>query len=99
MLPQAPAGIRIEPPPSVACATGTTPAATIAPEPADKPLVVYATSHGLWVEYIAGLSAALQQPNSGVVVRPITLSPAARILCARKLSAVARLPRIRNEPI
>src|SRR5258706_10573294 len=99
MLPQAPAGIRIEPPPSVACATGTTPAATMAPEPADEPLVVYATSHGFRVGYIAGLSAALQQPNSGVVVRPMTVSPAARIFWVRWLSALARLPRIRNEPI
>ena len=33
-------GIRIEPPPSVACEIGTTPAATIAAVPADEPQVV-----------------------------------------------------------
>ena len=40
ILPQAPAGMRIDPPPSVACAIGSTPAATIAPVPAEDPLVV-----------------------------------------------------------
>ena len=40
ILPLTPAGIRIEPPPSVACAIGTTPAATIAALPADDPQVV-----------------------------------------------------------
>src|SRR5579872_6641364 len=99
MLPQAPAGIRIEPPPSVACEIGSTPAATITAVPADEPFDVWPTSHGLRVTYMAGLSAALQQPNSGVVLRPMTLSPAARIRPVRKLSATGRLPRIRREPI
>src|SRR5260370_329647 len=40
MLPLTPAGMRIEPPPSVACAIGTTPAATMAALPADDPHVV-----------------------------------------------------------
>jgi hypothetical protein len=40
MLPLTPAGIRIEPPPSVACAIGTAPAATMAALPADDPQVV-----------------------------------------------------------
>ena len=40
ILPLTPAGIRIEPPPSVACAIGTVPAATIAALPADEPQVV-----------------------------------------------------------
>ena len=40
ILPLTPAGIRIEPPPSVACAIGTAPAATIAALPADDPQVV-----------------------------------------------------------
>ena len=39
-LPLAPAGIRIEPPPSVACASGSMPAATTADAPADEPSVV-----------------------------------------------------------
>jgi hypothetical protein len=40
------------------------------------------------------LSAELQTPNSGVVVRPITLSPAPRIFVVINVSAVARLPRM-----
>jgi hypothetical protein len=40
MLPLAPAGMRIEPPPSVACDSGSTPAATMAALPADEPQVV-----------------------------------------------------------
>src|ERR1700760_1008758 len=40
MLPLTPAGMRIEPPPSVECAIGTTPEATIAALPADDPQVV-----------------------------------------------------------
>ena len=38
--PLAPAGMRIEPPPSVAWASGSTPAPTMAAEPADEPSVV-----------------------------------------------------------
>ena len=49
MLPQAPAGIRMEPPPSVAWEIGSTPAATMAAVPADDPLVVMSRSHGLRV--------------------------------------------------
>ena len=40
ILPFTPAGMRIEPPPSVACEIGSTPAATIAPVPAEEPQVV-----------------------------------------------------------
>src|ERR1043165_2048866 len=49
ILPLTPAGMRIEPPPSVACAIGTTPAATIAALPADEPQVVYSVFQGLRV--------------------------------------------------
>ena len=49
MFPLTPAGMRIEPPPSVACAIGTTPAATIAALPADEPQVVYSVFQGLRV--------------------------------------------------
>jgi hypothetical protein len=37
MLPLAPAGIRIEPPPSVACDSGSTPAASATAVPAEEP--------------------------------------------------------------
>ncbi len=43
------AGIRIEPPPSLAWATGTMPDATAAPEPPDDPPGVWSVFHGLRV--------------------------------------------------
>src|SRR5919107_3264576 len=45
--PHSLAGMRIEPPPSLACATGTRPAATAAAEPPDEPPVEWAGFHGL----------------------------------------------------
>ncbi len=47
--PQHDAGIRIDPPPSLACAIGTTPAATIAAEPPLEPPAERPVSHGLRV--------------------------------------------------
>ncbi len=41
------AGMRTEPPPSVACAIGTMPAATAAPAPPLDPPALRAGSHGL----------------------------------------------------
>src|SRR5258708_10041646 len=49
ILPLTPAGMRIEPPPSVACVIGTTPAATIAALPADEPQVGESVVQGLRV--------------------------------------------------
>ena len=40
ILPHTPAGMRIDPPPSVACEIGSTPAATAAAVPAEEPQVV-----------------------------------------------------------
>jgi amidase len=40
-LPLTPAGMRIEPPPSVACAIGTTPEATAAADPAEVSIAPY----------------------------------------------------------
>ena len=45
--PQHAAGMRIEPPPSLAWAIGTMPDATAAAEPPEEPPVVRAVSHGL----------------------------------------------------
>ena len=47
--PQQDAGIRIEPPPSLAWAIGTTPAATMAAEPPLDPPAEWPVSHGLRV--------------------------------------------------
>ncbi len=47
--PQHDAGMRIEPPPSFACATGTMPLATAAADPPDEPPEVCPRFHGLCV--------------------------------------------------
>src|SRR6516164_205231 len=48
--PHGAGGSRIEPPPSVACATGRTPAETAAAEPPEEPPGEYSRFHGLWQE-------------------------------------------------
>ena len=62
--PQHAAGIRIEPIPSLPCATGTRPAATAAAEPPDDPPGVRLRSHGLWVMPKLE-SVAPKTPSSG----------------------------------
>jgi hypothetical protein len=69
--------MRIEPPPSLAPATGTTPAATAAADPPDDPPGVRVGSHGLRVGPVSSGSVIAFAPNSGVVVLPNTTSPAA----------------------
>ncbi len=75
--PQQEAGIRIEPPPSLACAIGTTPAATAAAEPPDEPPGVLLGSQGLRVGPKRYGSVVGTRPNSGVLVLPKMTSPAA----------------------
>src|SRR6516162_4930972 len=48
--PHCAAGIRMEPPPSVACATGRMPAETAAAAPPDEPPGEYSRFQGLWQE-------------------------------------------------
>src|SRR5579884_950401 len=72
------AGIRIEPPPSLACAMGTTPAATNAPEPDDDAPAVYSVSHGLRTGPSRGCSAEALNPNSDNCVLPTEVKPVAR---------------------
>jgi hypothetical protein len=81
--PQQLAGMRIEPPPSLACATGTIPLATAAAEPPLEPPVVRVTSQGLRVGPCASGSVVGTRPNSGVFVRPRHTNPASRYFCAR----------------
>ena len=72
------AGMRIDPPPSVACAIGTMPAATAAAAPPDEPPAVRPGSHGLRVGPVASDSVEMLMPSSEVAVRPKATSPAAR---------------------
>ena len=76
--PQAEAGMRIEPPPSVACAIGKMRAATQAAAPPDDPPALCARFHGLrQAPNIAG-SVDVAIPSSGVDERPKMFSPEAR---------------------
>ena len=74
--PQWLAGMRIEPPPSVAWAAGTTPAATAAAEPPDEPPVERLRSQGLCVRPVATGSVLGRKPASGVADLPSTIRPA-----------------------
>src|SRR6185295_48005 len=76
--PQLDAGIRLEPPPSLACAAGTMPAATAAAAPPLDPPGEYWGFHGLCVGPKVSGSVVGRRPSSGVFVRPRKHRPAAR---------------------
>ena len=71
------AGIRIDPPPSEAFAIGSTPAAVSADAPPEEPPDVCSRFHGLRVFPCSSDSVVAVSPNSGEVLRPKMLSPAA----------------------
>src|SRR5947207_12668233 len=68
--PHAEAGMRIEPPPSVACASGTIRAATAAAAPPDEPPEECAGFHGLRVGPNNRDSVVGIKPNSGDELLP-----------------------------
>src|ERR1700716_2035454 len=74
--PQQLAGMRIEPPPSLPCATGTIPVATATAEPPLEPPVVREGSRGLGVGPYAAASVVGNNPSSGTFVRPQQTNPA-----------------------
>src|SRR4051794_30880605 len=74
--PHSLAGMRIEPPPSLACATGTIPEATAAAEPPLEPPVERERSHGLRLGPYARGSVVGRIPSSGVLVLPMVTKPA-----------------------
>ena len=74
--PECAAGTRIEPPPSLASASGSTRAATAAAEPPEEPPGVCAVFQGLRVgPYILG-SVDSAQPASGELLLPSSVKPA-----------------------
>src|SRR5690349_24223901 len=81
--PHSLAGIRIDPPPSPACATATMPLATPAAEPPDEPPVEYPVCHGLRAGGKLSASVVTVVPSSGTLVRPRGMKPAARNCPAR----------------
>lgn len=68
--------MRMEPPPSLAPAIGTTPAATAAADPPEEPPGVRVRSQGLRVGPFTSGSVMPFAPNSGVLVLPKITSPA-----------------------
>src|SRR4030088_1729425 len=76
--PDAEAGMRIEPPPSLACATGTMRAATAGAAPPDDPPVGGPQFHGLRVGPNSRDSVVGNMPNSGVELLPKIVTPALR---------------------
>jgi hypothetical protein len=81
--PHSDAGIRIDPPPSLACAIGTIPAATAAAEPPLDPPVECLRFQGLWLAPYATGSVVTVAPNSGVLVFPKFTSPRSQNIIAR----------------
>jgi hypothetical protein len=82
--PQQAEGMRIDPMPSLPCATGTMPAETAAAAPPDEPPGVCAGCQGLRVMPKVE-SVAPKVHSSGTRVRPTTTAPARRSL--RTISA------------
>jgi hypothetical protein len=90
--PHSLAGIRIEPPPSLAWPALTTPAATAAADPPLEPPVECAVFHGLSDGPYASFSVVGSEPCSGVLVRPRLTRPAARNRWASSVVIAARYP-------
>src|SRR5262245_39041340 len=89
-MPHHAAGMRIEPPPSLAWATGTRPAATAAQAPPDDPPADRAGSQGLRVGPNADGCVVDWSPNLGVLDLPSVTSPISRKRAPTGVSARAR---------
>jgi len=76
--PHSLAGIRMDPPPSLACATATIPDATAAADPPEDPPVEWPVSQGLRAGRKLSGSVVTVVPISGTLVRPSGMKPAAR---------------------
>ena len=75
--PQNAAGVRSEPPRSEPWAIGPMPVATATAAPPLEPPQVSAGFHGLRVAPNTALNVLPPAPNSGVLVLPTTIAPAA----------------------
>lgn len=81
------AGMRTEPPPSLPCAAGVTPAATAAADPPLEPPAMCCCCHGLRVGRPYTLASVVgPMPSSGLAVRPNVTNPAARSRVYNSLS-------------
>src|SRR4051794_17085213 len=87
--PQQAAGIRIDPPPSLACAIVTAPEATKAAEPADEAPEVWSVCHGLRTGGSSTNSALALKPYSESRVLPRVVVPIGWNIRAKSPSARA----------
>src|ERR1700682_3861134 len=76
-IPQNDAGMRIEHPKSVPYAKGTLPVATATADPPDEPAGLSAGFQGFRVTPNTSLNVLAPAANSGVLVLPSTMAPAA----------------------
>ncbi len=96
--PHQAAGTRIEPPPSLACASGSAREATSAAAPPLEPPGLCSGFHGLRVgPWLTGAVSRLKA-NSGVALRTSEASPAARKRSASVASRLATKPSSRRVP-
>ena len=79
--PVSEAGSRIEPPASLAWASGTMPAATAAAAPPEEPPADRPGPHGFWVDPRSRDSVLPSRPNSELVVEHTICSPASSSRC------------------
>jgi hypothetical protein len=93
------AGILIDPPASLPVAIGTAPEATVAPDPELEPPEPRAGFHGLRVTPVRGEMPVPFQPNSGVVVFPITTAPARTSRPANGELTAAGSPDVVHDPL
>jgi hypothetical protein len=80
--PHQDAGMRTEPPPSVASDSGSSPSATAAALPPEEPPVFFLVSNGLRDGPNRWLSHVPRKPITGLLVLPTRIAPAASIRSA-----------------
>jgi hypothetical protein len=97
--PQLEAGMRMEPPPSAARATGTMAEATAAALPPEEPPGVWSRLQGLREAPKASLSVNGHRPSSGTLVLPTSSAPASRKRRTSSSSAAAGSGPVAAEPL
>src|SRR5512137_167016 len=96
--PQKLPGMRIDPPPSVPTASGAKPAATAAAAPPLDPPGDLVGSQGFRLTPVSGESVVPFHPNSGVVVLPTMIPPAAFSRSTTGASSVGMLSAKMRDP-
>ena len=99
------AGIRADPPPSVASANATIPSATAAALPPEDPPLLRAGANGLPVGPNSRLSQTPLKPKTGLFVLPSTIAPAASMRSTHeqlksgvKLASAGTPPNVEGHP-